>query len=197
MMICAKCGNELSGDANFCANCGAQIVVEPVVETVPIATPVQAGPVTTNLSSEDNEFIENTRHLLRWEQKAWKITGIVFAIMGGLFGGLFLLFAIIFLAVGDEMAVMGVVYFVYALIYGTMFLGLGIVQLVAAKKIPRYLNTIDNEFEATAKRCGSVGMIVFSAFFGYVPLVFFVINFARMKSCSKTVKHIIAFQKER
>ena len=86
MIICANCGSELSGSANFCANCGAQIVVEPVVEAVPVAEPVQEKPVASGFSDEDKEFVENTRRLLRWEQKAWKITGIVFSIMGGIFG---------------------------------------------------------------------------------------------------------------
>lgn len=194
MIICANCGSELSGSANFCANCGAQIVVEPVVEAVPVAEPVQEKPVASGFSDEDKEFVENTRRLLRWEQKAWKITGIVFSIMGGIFGGLFFFFAIIFLAVGDEMAIAGVIYFVYALIYGAMFLGLGIVQLVAAKKVTYYLNTIDNDFDATAKRCGSVGMMVFTGLFGSIPIIFFAINFARIKSCQKRVEHIIACQ---
>ena len=50
-MICANCGSELSGDANFCANCGAQIVLEPVVETVSVAESVQeAEPIASGLS---------------------------------------------------------------------------------------------------------------------------------------------------
>ena len=173
-----------------------QIVLEPVVETVSVAESVQeAEPIASGLSDEDKEFLENTRRLLRWERKAWKITGIVFTIFGGLFGGLFLLFAMIFFAIGDEMAAVAIVYFIYALIYGAMFLGIGIVQIIAAGKVPYYLERIDNDFDAVAKRCGSVGMIIFSGFFGTIPLVFFAINFARIKSCKKRIEHIIACQK--
>lgn len=201
MMICAKCGNELAQDANFCTNCGAQIVVtveEPVVEATPVTTPVvESESVAPKLSDEEKGFIENTRRLLRWEKKAWKITGIAFTVMGGLFGGLFLLFSIIFFAIGNyDMVTLGIIYAIYAFIYGALFLGLGIIQLVAAGKISYYLKTIDNDFTASAKRCGSIGMMIFAGLCGSIPVIFFAINFARIKSSGKTIEKIVAYQKE-
>lgn len=203
MMICAKCGSQLVTDANFCPNCGTQIVVEPVVQPASV-TPVEVStepisavvePTEQGLSSEDMEFIENTRRLLRWEKKAWKITGIAFSAMGGGFGGLFLLLAVAMLAIGDSDSVaLAIVYVVYAFIYAAMFVGIGIIQLIASKKTSYYLDVIDTDFAAVEKRCGSVGMIVFTGLFGTAPVVFFAINFARIKSCTRRIQHIIACQ---
>ena len=142
MMICAKCGSQLVTDANFCPNCGTQIVVEPVVQPASV-TPVEVStepisavvePTEQGLSSEDMEFIENTRRLLRWEKKAWKITGIAFSAMGAVFGGIFLLLATVMLAIGGEESVaFTFIYVIYAF-YGAMFVGIGIIQLIASKK---------------------------------------------------------------
>ena len=204
MMICAKCGSQLVSDANFCPNCGTQIVVEPALQPAPAITPVEAiieptgavdEPAEQGLSNEDKEFMENTRRFLRWEKKAWKLTGIFFIAIGALFGGLFLLLAIAMMAIGDDEAIaLSIIYVVYALLYGAMFLGIGIVQLIASNKIPYYLDRIDTDFAAVEKRCGSIGMMVFTGLFGTVPVIFFAINFARIRSCSKRIQHIIACQ---
>lgn len=203
MMICAKCGSQLVTDANFCPNCGTQIVVEPVVQPAPV-TPVETivepmsvavEPIEQELANEDKEFIENTRRLLRWEKKAWKITGIAFSAMGAVFGGIFLLLATVMLAIGGEESVaFTFIYVIYAFIYGAMFVGIGIIQLIASKKTSYYLDVIDTDFAAVEKRCGSVGMIVFTGLFGTAPVVFFAINFARIKSCGKRIQHIITCQ---
>ena len=203
MMICAKCGSQLVTDANFCPNCGTQIVVEPVVQPAPV-TPVETivepmsvavEPIEQELANEDKEFIENTRRLLRWEKKAWKITGIAFSAMGAVFGGIFLLLATVMLAIGGEESVaFTFIYVIYAFIYGAMFVGIGIIQLIASKKTSYYLDVIDTDFAAVEKRCGSVGMIVFTGLFGTAPVVFFAINFARIKSCTRRIQHIIACQ---
>lgn len=188
-MFCQKCGEPIPEGAHFCTNCG--IMVEMAQEPEPIIEPPTPVAEKATLSDNEKEFIENTRRLLRWEQKAWKISGIVMTILGAFFIGIFGLLGLISLI---EEPAMGIMMFSYSIIYG-MFLAIGIISLMAAKKIPFYLDTIDRDFHYTADRCGSIGMLVFTVFFNEIALVFFLINFVRMKNCQTSIKNIIAKQK--
>ena len=97
MIICANCGKELDVNANFCVNCGAQIVevAEPeVIEPAEISlTEPDSFSDTENqtLSDDDKNFLDTTHRLLRWEQKAWKIGGTAYTILGAVFAGLYFL----------------------------------------------------------------------------------------------------------
>lgn len=208
MRYCSNCGNPLNPGAAFCHTCGAALkaivpetdetpVAAPVVEAEPVvveapvveATPVVEAPAaepvvlpanTDKDIQEEKKFLEDTHKFLRWEKKAWSIAGKVMLIVGIVFAALFFLLGIILAA--TESAAPGIMMFVYAVVYGVMFIAIGIVNLKAADKIPQYTDTLYKDFRAAYKRCTSIGMIVFNYFFNTIALVFFVINFVRLKS---------------
>lgn len=188
-MFCQKCGAQIPADAHFCTNCG--IMVEMALEPSPVVEQPAPTIEKVSLSNNENEFIENTRRLLRWEQKAWRISGNVFTILGAVCMGLMGFVGFIALFSEPEVAVMMFTYvFAYAFILFT-----GILQLISAKKIEFYLETIDSDFHYTADRCGSIGMMIFTMLFNTIALVFFLINFTRIRSCQPTIERIIAKQK--
>ena len=189
MRYCTKCGREIPEGAAFCAGCGA-----PVQTPTPPAAPVY----NQALYQEECGFLENTHRLLRWEQKAWSIASKVFIIVGIVFAAIFMLFFLIGLIItasgsdgGEMLMVMG---FIYALIFGGMFIAMGIVNKKAGQKLPQYIDTVYTDFSITYKRCGSVGMLVFSILFGAVSPIFFIINFVRMKSNRATIERIMKNQ---
>lgn len=222
MRYCSHCGNPLSPGASFCHTCGAALktlvpeadeapVVVPAAEPVVEATPVVETPVVEAPHAEapapvvipapnrddvleEKEFLEQTNRLLRWERKAWSITGKVMLIVGIVFAALFFLFGVIFAAIGDDIAILAVLYFVYALVFGLMFIAVGIVNSKAAGKIDQYTDTLFKDFRAAHARCGSIGMIIFCYFFNTISLVFFVINFVRMKTCKDMIDRILTRQ---
>lgn len=190
MRYCAKCGREIPEGAAFCAGCGA-----PVQTPTPPAAPVY----NQELYQKECEFLENTHRLLRWEQKAWSIASKVFIIVGIVFAAFFMLFFLIGLiiaATGESYGggIFMVIGFAYALIFGGTFIALGIVSKKAGQKLPQYIDTVYTDFSITYKRCGSVGMLVFSILFGAVSTIFFIINFVRMKSNRATIERIMKNQ---
>ena len=222
MRYCSHCGNPLSPGASFCHTCGAALktlvpeteevpVAAPAAEPVVVAAPVVETPVAEaphaetpapvvipapnhDAVLEEKEFLEQTNRLLRWERKAWSITGKVMLIVGIVFAALFFLLGIVFAAIGDDVAVLAALYFVYALVFGLMFIAMGIVNSKAAGKIDQYTDTLFQDFRAAYKRCGSIGMIIFCYFFNTISLVFFVINFVRMKTNKAMADRILTRQ---
>lgn len=214
MRYCSHCGNPLNPGASFCHSCGAALkvivpeaeeapVAAPVVEAAPVA-PVQAPvipeapapvsePVVLHANydkdiQEEKQFLDDTHKFLRWEKKAWNISGKVILIMGIVLAALFFLLGVILAATEDAAA--GAVLLVYALIYGVVLIGIGIVNIKAAGKIDQYTETLYRNFSLANNRCNSIGMIVFCYFFNTIALIFFVINFVRMK-CNKTMRERI------
>lgn len=186
MGFCHQCGKELAEGSAFCGSCGAQMPVQ----TTALVAPADS-------FSEEQEFLDLTHRLLRWERKAWSIAGKAFLIFGIIFAALFFLLGIIMLAVGDYVTeALGVVYLVYSILFGSMFIGLGIVSRKAADKIPFYLNNLYTDFRYTYDRCGSVGMLVFNVILGAVSPIFFIINFVRMKANSALIQKILAHQQQ-
>ena len=190
MRYCTKCGREIPEGAAFCAGCGA-----PVQTPTPPAAPVY----NQELYQKECEFLENTHRLLRWEQKAWSIASKVFIIVGLVFAALFMLLFLagLFVALAGEDfdgGMIMVISFTYALIFGGMFIALGIVSKKAGQKLPQYIDTVYTDFSLTYKRCGSVGMLIFSIIFGAVSPIFFIINFVRMKANRATIERIMKNQ---
>lgn len=191
MKYCAQCGKEMIDEALFCPECGAS-VTNPAPET---AEPVEAVVLSAD-AQEEQEFLDMTHRLLRWERKAWSISGKACLIIGIVFAALFLLCAMAFIAIGDEMAIAGVVYIFIGMIYGAMFIGLGVISKIAADKTVQYLDSMYTDFRPTLDRCGSVGMLIFSALLGNVSPIFFIINFVRIKSGRRVIERILARQSE-
>ena len=163
----------------------APVAEIPAVVEAPAPAPVVVEPNFDKDVQDEKKFLEDTHKFLRWERTALSIAGKVHLIMGIAFAALFAIIAIgIGTAAGmDEGAIASAaIFFMNALLYGSMFIGLGIVNLKAADKIPQYTDTMYKDFRAAHKRCTSIGMIVFNYFFNTIALVFFVINFARLKS---------------
>lgn len=210
MSFCTHCGKEIIEGAKFCANCGtaavqeeAPVVEQPVVEQPPVVHTVPAQSFAATISEEElikeeQEFLDTTHRLLRWERKAWSICGKVFFILGIIFASIFGFVAFISLIEtidGDPYAAAGISFgLVYAIMFGGMFLAIGIIGRKVADKMPIYLDSLYTDFTVTLNRSGNVGMLVFSIFFGEVALVFFLINFIRIKAGSKVINRILTRQ---
>lgn len=177
MNTCKQCNAPLPENARYCNICGYPVSEEAALR-------------------EEQEFLNTTHRLLRWEQKAWRICGNVMLAVGAFFAAFYAMFGMIFLLSGDSFgAGLFTVFFIYAQIFGGIFIAVGIIGKLSAKKIPPYLDTMHMNFEATVFRSGSIGMLVFAAFFGEVAFIFFLINFIRLKSNPQLVQRIINRQK--
>ena len=192
MAFCTKCGKELTEGAAFCVGCGA-----PVGNTAPVSAAPQVS--EEDLAREEREFLDDTHRLLRWEMKAWNIASKVFIIMGIAYAALFMLLfmvGIILTATGDSYggSFTAGISFVYAIIFGGMFIALGIVSKKAAEKIPQYIDTVYTDLSLTYNRCGNVGMLVFTVILGVVSPIFFIINFVRMKTNRAVIERIMQKQ---
>lgn len=164
----------------------------PQQQYAPVQTMTYVQPQNTVSDQEVAEFVENTRRLLRWEAKAWKISGMVLTIIASVYSALFLLGGLIS---WDLEPYMGPIYVVYAIYFLILLLPFGIVGLKSAGKIPYYLAAIQaNDFAPVVKRCSSVGMLVLSVIFGVVSPVFFIINFVRMKANKHIIERLIGRQ---
>ncbi len=176
MAFCPNCKNEPIAGSAYCNFCGAPLTA----------------PDTTAL---EQEFLDTTHRLLRWERTAWKISGTVLVILGAFFFVFFSFFGIIGAATAEVFStVLSAVFFLYAFLFGALFAAIGIVCLVSAKKIPQYLNSMYNDFRPTFDRCDNVGMLILTIFFNEIALIFFLINFVRMKTNRSTINRIIARQ---
>lgn len=183
MSFCIKCGKELSEDAAFCSACG----------TPTTQTDISAEQNT----AEEQKFLDLTHRFLRWEQKAWKIFGIFFLVAGifySVFSSIYILIGLAALAGGEEEmgSVFTIVGLLFLFLFGSIFFGLFIVHRIAAKKIQLYLDTLYTDFSLTYKRCGSIGMLIFTALFSEVAFIFFLINFIRMKSNKELAEKCMA-----
>lgn len=141
------------------------------------------------LIAEEQEFLDTTYRILRWEHKAWSILGKAYVIIGAVLAGIFLTIGFLGMASGEgEMIVVGMS---YGITYGLSFLAQGIISKKAAEKIPQYQYNFYTNYRMANDRCGSVGMLVFSIFFGQVAFVFFLINFIRIKSNGRVISRIL------
>lgn len=201
MSYCMKCGKEIGNGAAFCVGCGAPVEKEISVASVQkevSAVVVQPQTFNEGITSEEREFLNNTHKLLRWELKAWNIASKVLIIMGIVYAAIFSLYILIGMAMAAENHYIGELFIVIGIIAvlfgGGMFIGIGIVNKKAAEKLPQYIDTVYTDFSISYKRCGNVGMMVFSIIFGTVSPIFFIINFARMKANRDLIERIMRNQ---
>lgn len=187
-------------------------VVEPAFEPAPVSvfeTPTQEAPTTAPVAEpvpvvipaykqddvlEEKAFLEQTNRLLRWERKAWSIAGKVYLILGIVLAALYFVVGVIVGAAVEELTPVALVAFAYALVFGLTFIAIGIVNIKAAGKINQYTDTLFKDFRAAHKRCNSIGMIIFSYIFNTIALVFYLINFIRMKTNRDMADRILTRQ---
>lgn len=165
---------------------------EPVVEA-PAAAPVVVDGNENEQIKEEREFLDATHRFLRWEHKAWSITGKVLLIFGIVLAALLCIVGIVVGVVSGEIAV-AIILIVDAIVDGVILIAIGIVNLKAGGKIAQYTDTLYKDFSIANKRCNSIGMIIFAYFFNGIALVFFVINFVRMKCNKKLIDRILTRQ---
>lgn len=182
MSFCHNCGSQLTKNSRFCDNCGAGVAVINQRVSVP-----------QEIVNYDADFLVLTLRLIRWERKALSIYGKFLLISGIIFSVLFLLISLS--TASDGKAYLSGLFFGYAVAYGFSYVLLGIINLVAANKTVRYIDGILSDASPSFTRCSSVGMIVFLVFFNQIALIFYCINFSRIKNCRHTVESII--QKQR
>lgn len=177
MNTCINCNAPLHPNARYCNICGYPVSEETALK-------------------DEQEFLNTTYRLLRWEKKAWNICGTVMLVIGAFYAALFTLIGMIGLF-SEELFAAGfsIIFLFYGLLFGGLFLAIGIIGKISAKKIPPYLDVMHINFEMTVLRSGNVGMLVFSALFGEPAFIFFLINFIRLKSNPQLVQRIINRQK--
>lgn len=173
MLYCEHCNNPLPEGSAFCGFCGN-----------PVRSDSEIG--------IEQEFLNQTHRLLRWERTAWRICSTVFIVCGIVFAAIFSLLTLFGIAQDDYFS-FGF-FLVYALLFGGMFIALGIVNRVVSGKLNQYLDTLYRNFGPTYQRCGSIGMLVFAAFFNEIALIFFLINFVRMKTNKRRIQQILSRQ---
>lgn len=192
-MFCYNCGKPVASSYAFCPECGARISA-PACDTQIMAEPV----TYKNSDHKATEFLATTKKLLHWERNLWKIGGIIMTACGGFL----MLISLIILGSGTpptgpegaELDPMSSLVLLIYLLYSSVFLAMGIVNLVTASRISPYLDNMEKNFAPTAKRLDSVGRIVYTIIFNGYAVIFYLINFVRLKENKDTVERIIQNQ---
>ena len=169
----------------------------PTVKAEPVPV-FKSEPTTENrekLYHEEYEFLQDTMKILRWERKAWSIAGKVFLVLGIVYTALMGFASFLMLAAGDEGVFLSTFYGTYSILMGGFLIAAGIIGNNMAGKLNWYIDRVYSEFSYVNNRCGSVGMIVFCYFFNEIALVFFIINFVRMKANQKVIGRILENQR--
>ena len=165
MIRCNNCGNEIPESSKFCGICG---------------TPVNVPDMGIQ---KEKECLDNFRRFYKYERLSWKIAGIVYLIITCLFG----FFALIFLAMS---ASEGMAAFLggYYLMIAVILLPVAIINLKMVKRAEHYMNIVYNDAPAVEERSGNVGMIVLSAIFNEIAMIFIIINFVRTKNNKEVLR---------
>ena len=210
-MFCNRCGRQIPDDAIFCSWCGETIVrvqetpfnEAPATEynppeptETPKAEDVQNEPPAADPDlHEEQEFLDMTHRLLRWERMAWSITGKFALIFGSIASAVYVLLGIMALSVDNTAENPGMLFVMCGVFFALVLIPVGIICRISANKIPQYLDTMYFDFEKTEKRSGSIGMLVLTVLFNEIAFIFFIINFVRIKSNGKLIERIKARQK--
>lgn len=179
MRTCKNCNGPLNEYMTFCPFCGTKVEIQE--EQQPTVVPTSPESIT-----KEEEFIQTTARILRWEQKAYSIYGKFATIFGAITTGMYSLLTFACLGSNDPSALL---MFALTLVLAYMLFS-GIVAQAAAKRINFYLQTMHSNPTYMLKRCGSTGMIVFSFLLGGISFIFFIINYARIENNTSTVRQI-------
>lgn len=180
MKYCAQCGKELQDDVQYCIYCGAAVHSE-----------------AANFA-EEKEFLDTTHRFLKYERICWNIMGIFCLVLCGIF----LLFTVLMLVGAstlvmdaDSETALGLGMGALAMgIYCALFVPFAVIGLVCAARIKRYMREMYTDLRPTADRCNSIGMIILGVLFNNLAMIFYIINFSRVRSNAKVIERIIARQ---
>lgn len=212
MKFCTNCGKQLADDFKFCNGCGA-----PTTPNAAPTTPNPADngyynytngnynnaynnsqPVTISedyFITQEQEQIGTMRQFLNFERTAWKVGTIVSAVLLGLF---FTLSLIYFIMAADASRFYEDVYIGMGVSY--LFVGLFMIPIpvIGSKMIGKceeYISLLDYDLGTVVARCTNIGIIVFSAFFNAIAMIFVIINLAKAKSNSDVLARAVDRQK--
>ena len=172
MKTCQACHQSLEDSASFCPYCGQKQEINEV-----------SAPIQTTDEREKAFYV--FRRNLRHERKCWSIFGKVWVGFCIFFAAFALLFVTISIATEEPALIaMSAVYFIYPI----MFLPLAIINLVMANKITAYLDTLETDPNPAIDRCGGVWLIVLSALFNNIAMVFVILNFVHVKTHENLLK---------
>ena len=164
MINCPKCGMQIAETASFCSFCGERIA------------PVTKEDLTETL----NIFKANFRR----EKISWMIAAIVITALTLLLTMLAFLMVAIGLSVADgEILTMGIVYLLYPIFFAPII----VINWVMTVKAGRYESTVTDDPAGAVERAGNVGIIVVSALFNNIAMIFVIINFVYAKIHEKTI----------
>ena len=181
MKTCTNCGTALYDQAAFCPTCGLAVpATEPAAEFA--AAPAQ-----------EETALNLMQRMFKYERLAWKIGAIVWLVMAaifGLFSGLYGLIGLISMIEEPEMGGMMFGFGLYFTIFVVMYASVGIYNLMMVKRANHYMETARQDVQGALTRAGSVGMIVLSAMFNTVAMVFIIINFVNAKTNGHVLQNL-------
>ena len=164
MINCPKCGMQIAETASFCSFCGERIA------------PVTKEDLTETL----NIFKANFRR----EKISWMIAAIVISAITLLLTMFAFLMIFIGITTAEEaFLAMGIVYLLYPILFAPII----IVNWVMTVKAGRYERTVTDDPAGAVERAGNVGIIVVSALFNNIAMIFVIINFVYAKIHEKTI----------
>ncbi len=196
-MYCEKCGSYIEDDSKFCPVCGEAV-------SAAAASAAAANPDSPTNPVLQDECMKSLYNNFRREKLVWTICGIVLTVCCAimLFCGAVLAANGAFAAydeysVGDfdvngisrdihdnisgPAAVINLVAGSSLLICGALFLPVAVINLIMIGKTQRYINGLYKDCGEAVKRASSVGMIVFSALFNEIAMIFIIINFVNAR----------------
>ena len=209
MPFCNRCGHGVSTDATYCPSCG-EVFNQNANNTAyanqnqyntydqynqynqappraPYESPEEA-------SARRQRVIDNFYLRLKWEHKAWSIYGKVMTIFGAVCGGITLISFIAMLFTFGEMATFWGLYAYLFFIYTIITLPVGIVSIIMTGKVKSYMDGLYYDCGPAVTRGESIGMLIFNYLFNTVALVFYIINFAHVKSHKSEFEEIRRLQ---
>lgn len=164
MINCPKCGMQIAETASFCSFCGERIA------------PVTKEDLTETL----NIFKENFRR----EKISWMIAAIVISAITLLLTMFAFLMIFIGITTAEEaFLAMGIVYLLYPILFAPII----VINWVMTVKAGRYERTVMDDPAGAVERAGNVGIIVVSALFNNIAMIFVIINFVYAKIHEKTI----------
>lgn len=164
MTNCPKCGTQIAETASFCSFCGERIA------------PVTKQDLTETL----NIFKANFRR----EKISWMIAAIAITALTLLLTMFAFLMIVIGITTAEEaLLTMGIVYLLYPILFAPII----IINWVMTVKAGRYERTVMDDPVGAVERAGNVGIIVVSALFNNIAMIFVIINFVYAKIHEKTI----------